>query len=344
MCVRLLSLRWIGVAHRHGAATAVLTISALVSSLKTLFSFDAPVLSASPSNGPAAPAGSLLALDGLNFGALDLSLTASIGGTPCLTSSWTAASTIACRAPIGAGVARSVVVAPSLSARTFSYDGAVVTALYGAPNSPTAGGASITVAGLRFGDADGSASAAVHTAPCRSSSWSSATAVLCAVPPGVGGAAKSVSLTLHGHGGTLALQFSFDPPRVSAVSPPSAPEAGGSRIVVAGRNLGRADTTLYIGSTACAETIVIAPHSQLGCLVSRGTGAALAISAEADGQLLDTGATFSYVTRHRGGGLRAVYPLTGPTLGGGRITVDGSGFGTDAAAVARVHRPGLYSP
>jgi hypothetical protein len=68
----------------------------------------------------------------------------------------------------------------TIPAAIFSFDGPVITA--GSMNSPTSGGASLTMSGTAFGLLDYSPTAVLDNAVCLSTSWTSTTQIRCAVP------------------------------------------------------------------------------------------------------------------------------------------------------------------
>ena len=97
-------------------------------------------------------------------------------------------------------------------AGVFSFDAAVVSGIM--LNAPFSGDGSVTVLGLGFGHVTHTATAALGSAPCSTSSWSSATSVVCQ-QISVAGEAETAEMTVAGVVGTGYGVFSFDAPVAS---------------------------------------------------------------------------------------------------------------------------------
>jgi hypothetical protein len=113
----------------------------------------------------------------------------------------------------------------------FSFDAPVVTFLVGA-NSPTRGGAVLTLTGTNFGSAlvkTNTATVTVSGANCNSAAFISSTAVTCLAPPG-DGQQKDVQLTVGTGTGVLYGGFNYD---ARIVSPPD----GATYYIVVGEQL-----------------------------------------------------------------------------------------------------------
>jgi len=126
----------------YGAAqTMAVTVSALVGTLSSFLTFDAPVLTTTTTNG-ALSAGTLITVGGLNFAVVDITISAQLSSTICATSTWTTASSITCRLAAGAGLVSSVALSlgsiAGTSLSTFTYDSPVVT-LVDLPNAAQTG-------------------------------------------------------------------------------------------------------------------------------------------------------------------------------------------------------------
>ena len=151
------------------------------------FTFDAAVTSfALGYNNGQYSGGSSVTITGMNFGGVDASPSVVLR-TICATSAWSSSTTLQCLSASvsgpqyfvhkNTGVYNAVGTIP---AAIFSFDGPVITA--GSMNSPTSGGASLTMSGTAFGLLDYTPTAALDNAVCLSTSWTSQTQLRCAVP------------------------------------------------------------------------------------------------------------------------------------------------------------------
>jgi hypothetical protein len=150
------------------------------------FTFDAAVTSfALAYNNGQYSGGSSVTITGMNFGGVDVSPSVVLR-TLCATSAWSSSTTLQCLSASVSGlyaVHKNTVVynaVGTIPAAIFSFDGPVITA--GSMNSPTSGGASLTMSGTAFGLLDYTPTAALDNAVCLSTSWRSMTQLRCAVP------------------------------------------------------------------------------------------------------------------------------------------------------------------
>jgi hypothetical protein len=174
-----------------GGIVAV-TGASLVGTDTALFSFDAPAISHTDRENSATTGSSGITLSGENFGASDLSGSASIGGMPsagtvCQTSAWSSPTGLVCSAPAGSGLGLGSVLATTASSlvgtdtAVFTFDAPVVSHT-DRDNGPTSGSGSITLSGENFGASDLSGSASAGGAH---SAGTVCTPVGGAAPPGL---------------------------------------------------------------------------------------------------------------------------------------------------------------
>jgi hypothetical protein len=171
------------------------------------FSYDSPVItSVATRNGPTSGA-SVTTIMGLNFGAADLSLTAKLGVTSCASTDWITETAVLCLNEAGFGIKGFVTVVlddhSGTLAAGFTYDTAVLTAV-SALNSPTSGGAMITLSGFNMVDQyDPTPSVRLGMTDCLTTSWSSVSALSCLSAVGIG-SSQLVSATVGNQVATLS--------------------------------------------------------------------------------------------------------------------------------------------
>jgi hypothetical protein len=198
------------------------TVASVSGTGRPIFSFDSAAASSVELNMPLSGQ-TLVTVFGLNFGVGEHSATAGLemgraGGVgSCSTSSWTSATSAACRTVEISDKFGFVQLTVSSVAGTgqpvYSFDGAVVSEAR--RNSPFSGYASVTVSGLNFGVGEHTATAGLNGAGrgdvglCFSSSWTSATTLAC-----LSNESRRIlmvaSVSVAGVSGTGQLIFSFD--------------------------------------------------------------------------------------------------------------------------------------
>ena len=135
-----------------------------------------------------------------------------------------------------------------------SYDIGVVSSGV-ALNFASSGAGGVSVVGTQYGVEDVSGGVRVGGSACGSSEWTSDSALLCQVEPGVGsllGVAVSVDML----SGTGTRVFSYDRPRVTHVNPANVAITGGGTVYVYGSHFGVEDygAVVSIGETMCSAT------------------------------------------------------------------------------------------
>ncbi len=198
------------------------TVASVSGTGRPIFSFDSAVASSVDLNMPLSGY-PRVTISGLNFGVGEHTVTAGLemggaGGVgSCSTSSWTSATSAACRT-IGISdnfgfVQLTVGSVAGTGQPVYSFDGAVVSEAR--RNAPFSGYASVTVSGLNFGVGEHTATAGLKGAErgdvgvCFSSSWTSATTLAC-----LSNESRDIlmvaSVTVAVVSGTGHLIFSFD--------------------------------------------------------------------------------------------------------------------------------------
>eukprot|EP00808_Paulinella_micropora_P005719 g34204.t1 len=154
---------------------------------------------------------------------------------------------------------------------------------------------------------------------CALTSLSNPSDITCQVPAGRG----AVAGVLNAGGQTANFAFSFDGPVISSISPVTANTTQASAILTLYGSSFDTDGTVKVGSFNC--TILTYNHTTVTCSSPAGEGRQLAVSltASISGLTATLPALFSY----RPPTITSVVPLTGPTLGGGVLTVKGFNLG-----------------
>jgi hypothetical protein len=245
-------------AYGGSRVRTTVSVSALVGTLTGRFSFDNAVASDMRRNSPHSGHASLTVF-GLNFGVADRTMTTGLEqGVQgdlgvCFTSSWSSATTVACRSnPLGVIFGQGSVTVASVSGTSrpiFSFDSAIASSVE--LNMPLSGQILVTVSGLNFGVGEHTASAGLemggvaNVGSCSTSSWTSATSAACRT---VGTSDKFgfVQLTVASVAGTGLAVYSFDGAVVSEARR-NAPFSGYASVTVSGLNFGVSEHTATAG-------------------------------------------------------------------------------------------------
>ena len=270
------------------ARWAEVTISAVAGTGMNVFSFDAPVGSHGVLNFPHT-GGASVTVSGLNFGRHDVSPSVAISALSCHSAAWTSGTSLLCRsallwgyhgmAPITIGG-----LVATLSS-TLSFDAPVVS--HAKSNTPRTGGVEITVNGLNFALQDLSTSVRISLVACGSSVWISRTMIRCAVPrttmPN-----KVVAVTVSRVVSTGVDVFTFDSPVLSRAVR-NTPVTGGATLSVLGLHFGWGDFTpsATVSSAACM-TSAWSTSTSLLCAAS-GESALTVVALTISSALVGTG-------------------------------------------------------
>ena len=263
-----------------------LTIARLVGSTTKLLSYDVPMaLRAVPPNGPVV-GGGLATILGANFGWLDTSARARVGGSACEATAWDSDSGVVCSVSQGVGADRPIAVTMqrmrATAPRLFTYDAAAISAVV-PPNAPTSGGLTLLIAGNNFGARDLCPAGQVQGTACEATSWVSDSAVDCRVAAGAGkfsaGAAPDLFVTAALRASTSSGAFSYNRPLVTDISRASAPPEGGVSALLAGAFFGLADYSPvgFVDFQPCRTTEWRSDSSVL-CVLPAGYGSGLGVA------------------------------------------------------------------
>jgi hypothetical protein len=204
----------------------------------------------------------------------------------------------------------------------FTYDTPVVS-VQAPRNGPTSGRAQVSVMGVNFDIMNATPSISLGTTLCRTSSWTSATALVC---DGNQGESHSHHTKLRVSLGvlTFATSFSYDAPVLSEVRKFNGASSATSTITLRGSNFATLDVTpsVVVGASKCGTAAWTSITSVL-CASVAGSGPANLVSLTVSSHLGTTAAGFTYdapvVTNTN-------LP-NGATKGGSTLTMAGVNFG-----------------
>jgi hypothetical protein len=177
---------------------------------------------------------------------------------------------VRCVIPPGAGTNLPVVLnkAGLLSnTRLFSYLAPQISS-DNSVERPTTGGNTLTILGNHFGPGGtGNDRVEIGASLCSVTSWS-ATSIQCVVPAGVG----SHTLRVIARGQPSAADtYSYDAPVINNLNPQHGPAAGGTALVIQGKNFGGGIAAAFVtvGTSVC-PTLPGVSHTSITCTVPAG--------------------------------------------------------------------------
>lgn len=233
--------------------------SSTYTSTTDYFTFDAPVVSFAlqhtgiSSNGPATGASSVT-ITGLNFASIDKTATVRIRAV-CRTSSWTSSTTLSCQnyqvTSTDTSYAESVTVtgqAGTFASGLFSFDAPSLT--FSSWNTPTSGGATLTLDGTNFAPVDYTPTAHIYNTVCQTTLWITSTNIKCVSPAIAFYWKVPAAITVSAIVGTRSTGISYDTPAVTYNHPGNAPalvpdqySAYHAYVTIFGLNFGPIDAT-----------------------------------------------------------------------------------------------------
>ncbi|HET9597964.1 MAG TPA: IPT/TIG domain-containing protein, partial [Anaeromyxobacteraceae bacterium] len=231
--------------------------------------------------------------------------------------------------PGPAGVAGVTIVGPdgqsASSPAAFTYLAPPALAAVAPASGSTLGGDALVLSGTGFRAGAtvtiGGVSAAVGPV--------TATTIAVTSPPHAAGPVAVTVANADGQSSTLAAAYTYvaPPPALLSIAPTSGPEAGGTIVVLTGANFSGAAVTIgglpaTVSVAATASLTVTAP--------AHAAGPADVVVTNADGQKATLAGAFTYVAPPPR--FLSLTPASGPTAGGGTLTVAGSGFQPGATA------------
>lgn len=285
----------------------------------------------SPSSGPTA-GGTAITITGTNF---VTGATVTVGGVAATNVTVVNATTITAVTPAHAAGAVSVVVtnpdgASVTSVSAFTYveaQPAAPTIISITPTSgPAAGGTTVTITGTNFA---AGATVTVGGVAATNVTVASATTITAVTPAHAAGAVNVVVTNPGGMSVTAANAFTYVAaqvnPTITAVAPNSGPTAGGTAITITGTNFASGATVTVGGVTATSVSVVNAT-TITAVTPAHAAGAVNVVVTNPGGASATANNAFTYVAPAPLLTLTGVSPASGPTLGGRRVTLTGTGF------------------
>jgi hypothetical protein len=315
-------------------------------------SYDAPVVTFSLGRTNGAQSGEApVTLTGLVFSTGVATITVAVdGGDVCLTTTWSTGTSVRCRSPTVSPSAgpytpsgRQLVVTVAgqvgTGAAPLSFDAPVTSSalaydVWFPSNLPQSSLGTVTISGLNFHVADVTASVTLMSQLCDTTSWTTATTLMCtlAAPLVQPATVKNVMASVQGLRGTSApaAVFSFDAPALSfGLSGLNSPLSGGATVTISGVTFGYtlnpSPTASVSGRTVCATT-TWASFTTLTCRVPPGAfsvDSRFTVSVAGVVGTMVAASSFSFdapvVSYHNA--------PNGPPSGGSSVTVWGANFG-----------------
>jgi hypothetical protein len=282
------------------------------------------ISSVSPSAGPLT-GGTSVVITGSNFSAasaVTFGTVAAKSFTVNSNTSITAVSPAQSAGAVNVAVTTSGGTSPTISADQFSYlPVPTVTAL--TPTAgPLVGGTTVTISGTGFVSG---ATVAFGTTPATSVVVVSKTSISCTAPAGSSG---SVDVTVTTPGGTsqtsTADKFSYDSaPTVSAIKPTFGPVAGSTPVTITGTGF-VAGAVVKFGTVA-ATGVVVVSATTITCNSPAQAAGTVNVTVTTPGGTSATVATDQY-TYNPIPVVTSIKPSAGPTTGGTKVTITGTGF------------------
>jgi len=318
-----------------GSGTVDITVvtpggtSAATSSDRFTYAPIPAVIGVSVNSGPAT-GGTVVTVTGSGFyggGASSAVSAVDFGATAGTSLSVTSDTTLNITSPAGSGTVDITVVTPGgISAATsndhFTYAEVTVTGIspsYG----PLAGGTPVTITGIGFVNG---ATVTIGSALATGVTFVNSTSITAVTPSGTAGS-KNIQVTNPDlQAGTLENGFTFEAVTVTSISPPSGPTAGGTSVTITGTGFASGATVTIGGNAATGVTYVSA--TSIKATTPAGTvGSANVVVTVSPNSSPPLSGGFTYEVTPT---VTGVTPSSGPTAGGTKITITGTGFVTGA--------------
>ena len=318
-----------------GSGTVDITVvtprgtSAATSSDRFTYAPIPAVIGVSVNSGPAT-GGTVVTVTGSGFyggGASSAVSAVDFGATAGTSLSVTSDTTLNITSPAGSGTVDITVVTPGgISAATsndhFTYAEVTVTGIspsYG----PLAGGTPVTITGIGFVNG---ATVTIGSALATGVTFVNSTSITAVTPSGTAGS-KNIQVTNPDlQAGTLENGFTFEAVTVTSIFPPSGPTAGGTSVTITGTGFASGATVTIGGNAATGVTYVSA--TSIKATTPAGTvGSANVVVTVSPNSSPPLSGGFTYEVTPT---VTGVTPSSGPTAGGTKITITGTGFVTGA--------------
>ncbi len=283
------------------------------------------VVSLSPAQGPAS-GGTTVTINGSGFTS---NATVQFGNTPATSVTFTSSTQLQAVSPSGSGTVDVTVTniggtSATSSVDLFTYIPAPTISSVSPYQGPTNGGTAVTINGSGF---TSNATVQFGNTPATSVTFTSSTQLQAVAPSGSG----TVDVTVTNIGGTSATSsadlFTYVPaPTISSVSPYQGPTNGGTAVTINGSGF-TSNATVQFGNTP-ATSVTFTSSTQLQAVSPSGSGTVDVTVTNIGGTSATSSADlFTYVPAPT---ISSVSPYQGPTNGGTAVTINGSGFTSNA--------------
>jgi M6 family metalloprotease-like protein len=310
-----------------GPADVGVTTPGGSSSLPAAFTYyGPPVLSSvSPSSGPAT-GGSVLSISGSDFVAGATNVT--VGGVAAAGVNVVSPTLLTAVSPGGTAGSAPVQVftpaGPSLHTPLFTYVDVPAIAAVSPQSGPAEGGTVLTVTGTGF--VVGATTVTVGGVPASSVNVTSA-ATLTALTPAHAPGAAAVAVTTSYGTATLPASFTYltpAPPALGTVNPATGPSTGGTLITLTGSGFVPNQTAVSLGGAPASGVLVVSDTLLRATAPAHAEGpVTVAVTTPHGTATMSNAFTF---TAPAAPVLASIHPVTGPSSGGTRVTLTGSGF------------------
>ncbi|XP_048777455.2 fibrocystin-L-like isoform X3 [Ostrea edulis] len=288
---------------------------------------EAVLTSITPSSG-STNGGALVTIAGNGFVANKTTVT--IGGNACTVNDVTSTA-IQCTTPAGTGSATVAVVSDGVTygSVTYTYDPSAtptITTLTPQSGNP---GQTLTISGSGFGS--GSVKVSVGDTDCSVTS-SSATEIRCTLGVSSAGS-KAVVVDVVGKGvSSNSNQFTYSL-ALGSISPSSGSLGGGQTVTITGHGFSPKSTVTICGQACSLDSSASQSDTQFVCSTPVHAAGGCDVVATEGSETNTLASSYTYdssVTPT----ITSVNPTYGGTAGGTSVTVSGTGFGTNSAAVS----------
>ena len=298
------------------------------------FTYNPPSLaSISPTSGPTNGNGTLLTLTGDSFGTTGTVYLSTASGSSVTTCPLQATGyqqqQIVCALPSGMGTNLQVTVTSAgqqSNALSFSYNPPSILTVQPS-QAPTDGGAILTISGASFGQSGTVALNGTQCVQAGPGTTYTDSLIACQLAAGQG-TNLMLNVSVSGQSVALVNAFSYAPPYIASLVPPSAPAAGGSTLTLIGANFGQTAFVTLNGTLgqpaaqACQQVGLGQSNEQITCTVPANQGPAIPVYVTVGGQQ----SPVTYL-QYAAPVVSSVSPSLGATDGSTVITVRGVSFG-----------------
>lgn len=318
-------------AHAAGAVTvAVQTTNGSAAKPSAYTYAVAPTITSIVPNSGVVPGGTAITINGTNFGSGNPVVT--VGGQPALCTRLVSPTQIEAVTPAGTAGAVNVVVDPgtgvgsATSTNGYTYVAATSSPVISSisPSSGlVTGGTSITITTTGAFPA-GTPTVLIGNICATNVTRVSSTVVTAVTPVGTVGA-KDLSVTFGTSYSSSVGGFTYSAaPAVSSVSPARGGTTGNTAVTITGVGFGNSGTpTVTFGGVSATSIVRVNDTTITAVTPPNSSGAKAVVVTPSGGSAITKASAFTYDLPT----ITLITPNSGPTTGGNRVIIDGTGFG-----------------